>query len=343
MESNMTLTANFVSNFFIPARGIYNGLFYNTNTNGVTWETAGMLYNLSLKTNGAYSGKLFIEGTNYPLAGGFNVSGASVAGVGPANAPGGQLNVALTLNKSLPHQITGTVFNTLWTNPLFALASNALSSSNEYTLLLTNITSNSPPGDGYALVTNHAGSYTFSGALADGTAFNQTVPASQSGDLPIYASLYGNTGLLLGWINITNGDSQLSSNGLSWIRQASNSAAAYPLGFTNSLSALSSPWTNLALIPGALSVTNVVSTTFPSVVTNLDFIVELTATNTFRGTNLLNSVYGSIANKTGLLKVTFVNGNGTGTSGVGAVLQNTGVGGGFFTNSIGSFSLTPNP
>jgi len=345
MASNMTLTANFVTNFFIPARGIYNGLFYNTNTNGIAWETSGMLYNLSLKTNGAYSGKLYIAGTNYPLAGSFNLSGSSVAGVGPTNTSNGQLRVELTLDKALTNRITGTVYNTRWTNQLFALASNNVLSSNEYTVLLTNTTANTPPGDGYALVTNHADSYTFSGALADGTAFSQTVPASQSGDLPIYASLYGNTGLLLGWINMTNGDSLAARNVLTWIRKASGSAAVYPGGFTNSLVAQSSPWTNLALIPHALSVSNVVAITFPFVVTNLDFNVEVAETNTFGGTNSLNldSLHGSIANKTGRLVVTFVNVNGTSNTGVGAILQNTGVGGGFFTNSTGSFSLTPNP
>jgi hypothetical protein len=345
MEPNLTLTANFVSNFFIPARGIYNGLFYNTNTNGVAWETAGMLYNLSLKTNGAYSGKLYIAGTNYPLAGSLNLSGASVAGVGPTNASNGQLHVELTLDKALTNQIKGTVYNTLWTNQLIALASNNVSSSNEYIVLLTNTTAGTPPGDGYALVTNHAGNYTFSGALADGTAFSQTVPVSQSGDLPIYASLYGNTGLLLGWINMTNGDSLAGSNVLTWIRKASGSAAVYPGGFTNCLQAQSSPWTNLALKPNALSVSNVVAITFPFVVTNRDFNVTLTASNTFGGTNslTLDSLHGSIANKTGRLTVTYVNVNGSSNTGVGAILQNTGAGGGFFTNSIGSFSLRPAP
>ena len=40
----------------------------------------------------------------------------------------------------------------------------------EYTLLFApsaNAPANTPPGDGYALVTNHAGTVTFSGQLAD--------------------------------------------------------------------------------------------------------------------------------------------------------------------------------
>src|SRR5208283_4934357 len=46
LETDTALTANFVTNFFIPAAGTYNGLFFTTN--GVTEETAGMLYNLIL-------------------------------------------------------------------------------------------------------------------------------------------------------------------------------------------------------------------------------------------------------------------------------------------------------
>jgi hypothetical protein len=343
MESNLTLTANFVTNFFLPVAGTYNGLF--SATNGVAEETAGMIYNLALKTNGAYSGKLFIAGTNYPLAGGFNLSGAAASAVGPSNAAGGQLQVELSLESAPARRITGTVSNASFTANIIAEASNALPSA-EYTMLLTNAATNTPPGEGYALVTNNAGSFTFSGALADGTRFNQTVPASQTEDIPVYASLYGNTGLLLGWVNLTNSEAGLAGNGLTWIRTASNSAPAYPGGFTNTLLVQSSPWTNewtnLPSRTNSLWPTNlVVSVSGVFVGPALEFTnVALATNNTFRGTNTPNSLYGWITNKTGLVVLTFVNGNDTSTTGVGVVLQNTGVGGGFFTNSTGAFSLT---
>ena len=57
-----------------------------------------------------------------------------------------------------------------------------------------------------------------------------------------------------------------------------------------------------------------------------------------------NSLSSTITAKTGLLKITFGNGNGTNTtSATGAILQNHALGGGFFTTktNAGAFTLTP--
>ena len=67
MQSNLVLTANFVSNFFPAAAGTYNGLFFPANA--VAKETSGMLYNLVLMGSGAFSGKFLIPGrqiTRFP-------------------------------------------------------------------------------------------------------------------------------------------------------------------------------------------------------------------------------------------------------------------------------------
>ena len=105
------------------------------------------------------------------------------------------MQVALTLDTATP-QITGTVSGSQFDRPLIAdLASNVLPSA-EYTILFSpsdDVSAVSPPGDGYALVTNHAGVVTLSGALADGTRYNQTVPVSRAGDIPVFASLYTRT------------------------------------------------------------------------------------------------------------------------------------------------------
>ena len=51
MQSNMTLTANFVTNSFIGSEGTYNGLFYDV-TNGIGAQSSGLLQNLKVGTNG---------------------------------------------------------------------------------------------------------------------------------------------------------------------------------------------------------------------------------------------------------------------------------------------------
>jgi hypothetical protein len=102
------------------------------------------------------------------------------------------------------------------------------------------MSADSPPGDGYALVTNRAGVVTLNGALADGTQYHQTVPVSQNGDVPVYVSLYKsrastNSGLLLGWINLTNLQAMPPVDTLTWIKKPSRPPNLYTDGFTNIL------------------------------------------------------------------------------------------------------------
>jgi len=49
-----------------------------------------------------------------------------------------------------------------------------------------------------------AGNVSLAGYLGDGKAFNQFVPVSKNGNIPLYASLYSRQGLLLGWLSLTN-------------------------------------------------------------------------------------------------------------------------------------------
>jgi uncharacterized repeat protein (TIGR03803 family) len=339
MQSNLVLTVGFVPDFFPGAAGTYNGLFFPSNA--VAEETSGMLYNFVLRNTGAFSGSLLLAGGRYPIAGNFEVSGQSALNTGP-------LQVDLVLDSATP-QITGTVSTSQWTANLTAdLASNLLPSA-EYTVLFspsTNVSAVSPPGDGYALITNHAGVVTLSGALADGAGFSQTVPVSQTGDLPVYAVLYTNTagavpGLLLGWINLTNLQAAAPVNALSWIKKPSLASSLYTNGFTNILSSQGAPWTptlGISLSNGNLVISN---TGF-----FLNFTNVVINNNTLASSGLLptNSLTGSINPKTGLLSFTFGNGNGNATNGAsGVIFQNTFTAGGFFLTptNAGSFHLQP--
>ena len=128
--SNMTLTANFVTNFFIAAAGSYNGLFYAADSNGaflisngVGVKSSGLLKNLLVTTNGAYSASLYIGGSNYSINGNFGLSGAATNQIKRASALG-SLTLALALNlTNNPPQVTGTVQGTnggMWTASLLA-------------------------------------------------------------------------------------------------------------------------------------------------------------------------------------------------------------------------------
>jgi hypothetical protein len=336
MQPNMTLTANFVTNVNLTTFiGIYNGLFFATN--GITEETAGMISGLTLKTNGQFTGKLFIAGTNYTLSGSFDTAGQASNTFGAP--PGGPLVVDLTLTNSPANQIVGEVSSNAWVAYLTAEPAATSQPTNQYTMLFTNTTGMTPPGEGYAWVSNRAGTVTLFAGLADGTKFSQGVPVSQSGDIPIYGSLYGDTGLLIGWVNLTNMETGPSTNTLAWIKEPSSAAALYPGGFTNTLSVQGSVWTNppaktaaINILKGALSVTNAIS--------NLVFTVAVLPDNTLvkLGGDPPNSLAGSINPKDGLFSVTFGYEAGT-AQGYGAILQSQTNGGGYFILGTNSGAL----
>ena len=127
LDSDTAWQANFVTNFFLPAAGTYNGLF--SFSNGVAPQSAGMISGLILQSNGAFRGKLVLAGTNYPLAGRFDITGqgrghgwpgqrARRPAPGPvvpgtrANEPDHRHSVKHTLVREPPRRIgrTGTVF-----------------------------------------------------------------------------------------------------------------------------------------------------------------------------------------------------------------------------------------
>jgi hypothetical protein len=339
------LLSGCIGAYTFGAKGIYNGLFAQADTNV---ETSGLLSGLDVTASGTYSGRLFINGSISAIYGSFNASGLASNSIARADKQAGPLTLDMTLNwNDSPPYISGTVSGTnggAWTANLTAgLASNSLGSAAYTTLLLP---SGTPPGCGYLLITNHEGAVSLSGYLADGTFFSQSVPLSGDGDLPVYGNLYNNTGLLLGLISLESG---APVGNLTWIKEASHFGVIYTNGFTNLAALQGSHWTNPAphtaaidLAFGLLDVSggNLVSTlAFTVAATNNYFLVKLTNAPT-------NYLIGTIDPLTGLLIIRFGNGDGRETTvGKGAVLQNgtaTNAGGYFLgTTNAGSILLLP--
>jgi hypothetical protein len=328
-ESSMVLQANFIPNPFLPVKGTYNGIF--SMMDGVTEGTAGMLRGLTISQNGTYSGTLLINGASHAVSGRFDLTGQAGNYIARTARQGGPLQLALTLDwDDSPPQLTGTVSvssnGVVGGADLIAYrASNALPSA-EYTMLLpsdvNSAPANSPGGDSYALITNHLGTARISGALADGTAFSQTVPVSQDGLVPVYANLYGGNGLLLGWINLAPTNSEaVAATGLTWIHPE-RAAGLYREGFTNVLTANQiqlSLWTNPPPASMISSLTNLsILDTINDTNALLNFAIAISPTTGEIGPA---PVSGSLNPKTGYFKVTL----GTGaakTNGYGAILLN---------------------
>jgi hypothetical protein len=352
ITNSMVLQANFVSSPFGSVAGTYDGLFGASNA---AEATSGLLKGLTVSTKGVYSGTLFIDGASHALSGTFVASGQASNSITRTTKLGGPLTVAMTLDLSnTPPQITGTISNTLTAAVANLVAYRATNAGTlKYTTLLEPEPgvlgqSNAPSGYGYLLMSQKAGVLTLSGNLADGTALSQTVPVTAvtgTNEVPVFVSLYANTGLLTGWLNMAGGTTPTGT--LDWIKPAAPKSLLYPGGFTNEVTAQGAVWTAPAAHTAALDLTaGQLIISGGNLKTDLIFDVSLNSANALTEVastnNSTNSVKGTIAPATGLLTVTFGNGAGKATTiGKGAVLQDTTNGAGYFLTktNAGSFIL----
>jgi hypothetical protein len=231
------------TNAFESLAGAYNGLFYQTNDYGlpdISAQSAGMLNNCVVDTNGLYNAAIYLAGFNYPLAGALDADGndsevVSCAVNGPSN-----LTVTLHLDMTgITQVITGCISNmdagNPWAVPLVAdLANNGLPLSTEYFILDIPPQAGAPPDSpqGYALInTTTPGVASLSGVLSDGSQISQTVPIASNGTFPLYLSLYNGAGLVEGWIDLASGQ---PAGLITWICPGGVSPAVpYLQGFTN--------------------------------------------------------------------------------------------------------------
>jgi hypothetical protein len=250
MTSNLVIQANFVTNPFPATAGVYHGLFFPSN--GVAEASSGFLTATITRGNrGAYSAKILLDGGAYGFGGVFNHLGDAGATVRrPGKTP---VNVSLHLNFGAgDNQLTGSVTECVsngWVAQLaadravFNARSNpAKNYAGKYTLVVppgANAPAIQPGGYGYASVRgNLSGQVVIHGQLSDGSPFTQSVPVSESGNVPFYSSLYARKGSLMGWLTLTNvfdstPQKTIAGSGLSWIKESGRAGTMYCGGFTN--------------------------------------------------------------------------------------------------------------
>ncbi|MGZ4974108.1 MAG: immunoglobulin domain-containing protein, partial [Limisphaerales bacterium] len=323
MSDNLQLVANFVTNPIVAnnANGSYNGLFYQTN--GVRVKSAGAIFNLLVRADATFSGTLKVDGGSYVLSGALDVHGDATKQIRRSGTT--TLTAALHLN-FVTKQMTGTIASPVpdaWTSVLMADIApystvNHFPNSSRYTLAISPGAGagTSPGGFGFGFVTNTSlGIISFIGTLADGTPISQTVPISQQGYWPFYIPLYGNRGLIQGWLNF----SALAPGGnVSWIRPGGALTANYTNGFTNITQVFGSRYTPVtpSLNPAdAVLDVGVPLLTFPYALSNNNAIVKLPGGPT-------NYLAGSISAPTGAVTITYrPTGGSANLTGRGAVLQ----------------------
>jgi uncharacterized repeat protein (TIGR02543 family) len=198
MREGLALTANFVPNPFFPLRGAYRGL--------VQGSDSGLLL-VTLGANGAFTGRLVLEGRTYPLAGRFSLSGAAAITI-PRGTLLPPLTLSLRLDLAGPSGISATVSDGSGTSSAVASASyraaaGRFAKAGRYTIALpANLDTtdpDAPRGDGYAtLVVDATARATFSGVLADGRPFTAAGFLSGDATFEFHVPLFGGAGSVAG-------------------------------------------------------------------------------------------------------------------------------------------------
>jgi hypothetical protein len=277
--------------------GTYNGLF----TNGSISPTNSGYYSLTVTSNAVINLslsfpalKLTSTGFFYPsgIAGGYASAAFYWTGLDGKYVTN---HVYLDLTGG-SYTITGDVTNSKFSSYLAAFRAATNLTGNNTVMPGTNVfwipgdhsaANNHPGGDSYASFTLGAnGAITLIGYLADNTSFSQNTYVSTNfyytnGIWPFYASLYGGTGLILGWE--TNTSPTNFEAAVAWSKPA-RTGAYYTNAFlflTNSYSAPCIPpvkGTRYQIAFGGASLTNGLTNTL-TVGANGLFTVDAGQTN----------------------------------------------------------------
>ncbi|HZM05141.1 MAG TPA: hypothetical protein VFC44_19250, partial [Candidatus Saccharimonadales bacterium] len=234
-----TFTIVIPDNPFPYLTGPFAGLFYDTS--GAANASSGY-FNLTLATNGTFTGYILCAGDSNIFNGQFDISN-STASVTASNY---SLDLTVDTSMSWTETVSGSVSNTTasWNATLQSyLLGNSPSFptplAGSYRLAMPGLSDSSagPGGDSiFNLSISNAGAVSLTGYMADDTYCSQASQISLAGYYPLYAPLYSNgrNGSVMGWLNFTatSSNSVSDASALTWFNEA-GASALYPAGFTN--------------------------------------------------------------------------------------------------------------
>jgi cyclophilin family peptidyl-prolyl cis-trans isomerase len=252
MQSNVILTATFVTNPFPPLKASYSGLFIPAQTftnpavlNQAHYISGGISFNVS--AGGGVSGKLRMAAKTYPFSGTFHPSGVFRKTI--YRGLHDPLEIDLFLDVTNRSEVcTGSVSDgdPLPPSQFFFLSEVSARRVRPGTTLLPSAYAGKhtfmipgtndpaiPFGDTWATATiNAAGTISAKGTLADNTPFSFSGPVHTNGLLPFYTSHNGGRSSLFGWVQFDDAGTNDDFNGqMYWFKKPPNLGKPYPNGF----------------------------------------------------------------------------------------------------------------
>lgn len=333
---------------FASIAATYRGLFYPTT--GVEFLQSGA-FSVTTSTTGGYSGSLQMGSNVYAFSGHLDNSGSGTNLIHRAGAHA--LALAFQVATNDYNLVTGAVSDGSWIAQLqaeraaYKIGNFTLSAGN-YTVVFPGYANGgtlAPEGAGYGAVTvSPSGQIQLSGALSDGTSLEKTSLLVGTGDWPLYVSLYGGRGQILGWLTFTN--SKSLGGRFSWIRGPISKATLYPGGFDIETNASGSSFQSPSAATGPLLdfSTGLLVLTGGDLAAPITNEVTITSNGKVQDNTLTNKLTLTVGKGRGLFTGTVRNPETGRTLGFhGVVLQNLGAGFGYFlgTNQSGGVYLGP--
>lgn len=254
-----------VGTYTSPVLGSYYGLVrgqaFNFANDGYVTMTSAL--------SKAFTLKLLVGGKSWSTSGKFDDAGNATATIKRGKGITDLTIVLAQSSSPLVDQIHGRVADGPFANGKFSgntfeteftvnrvtwkTKTNESPQSGPYTMLIpahVNAgTQAAPLGTGYGTVTvGKDGSAKLAGSLADGTTITASSFVSKNGFWPLYASLYGNKGVILGEVAFGDIEGISDFSGpLTWMRPADTKAAMFKAGFGTTVNAIGSRFVKPAI------------------------------------------------------------------------------------------------
>ncbi len=259
-SSTATLVVSVPQSFQYPVAA-FNGLFYPAQ--GIAISNSG-LFTLAMTAKGKFTARALFPNSQISLSGGLT-NGQTVVPVKLAGKKIPSYYIALQFgneqgNDYMVGTLTDGASNYVSALHLYKAGKGPLTPARGSTLFTLAMppgaNASSMPGgwSTFTAILNNGGTITLAGTLGDGTKITQSLVASTDGDFPLFSSLYGNKGMLLGWLSFTNNTP--GGDDVAWIKPANLKDKYYPKGFLVQTSIIGSSYLKPLDRAGALLLTN---------------------------------------------------------------------------------------